>query len=260
VMSSASSAVTCTSVYTDSEPGRPHDPDYVPGPIYPNYIPLEDEHVFLVEEQPLPPVDSPTAESTGACYTTGARIIVWLQASISLPPEAKVERLLAMPTPPPSPPISLSQPSAGECLARCMAPPAHSSPPLVPSLLLPSSGCPTQIQTLSSKYEVGESSTARPTRGNTWVDPERKFLVDTYDRGRWSTILGYRAFAEQNMEHVTHDFYAFTRETDQGILRPRSQMQQAEMVELRETNRRHQAYIVETLHVMRDMRREMGDM
>ncbi|GKG04370.1 hypothetical protein Tco_0314757, partial [Tanacetum coccineum] len=47
-----------------------------------------------------------------------------------------------MTTPSPSPPISLSPPSAGELLARCMAPPAHSS------LLLPSSGCLTQIQTL----------------------------------------------------------------------------------------------------------------
>ncbi|GJT35851.1 hypothetical protein Tco_0926270 [Tanacetum coccineum] len=41
---------------------QPHDPDYVPEPIYPEYIPLEDEHVFPVEEQPLPPVDSPTVE------------------------------------------------------------------------------------------------------------------------------------------------------------------------------------------------------
>ncbi|GJX21960.1 hypothetical protein Tco_0226405 [Tanacetum coccineum] len=98
-MSSASSAVTYTSVYTDSEPGRPvappspdyipdseepqtppvpqdederepmfiqpHDPDYVPEPIYPEYIPLEDEHEFPAEEQPLPPVVSPTAESPG---------------------------------------------------------------------------------------------------------------------------------------------------------------------------------------------------
>ncbi|GKF04900.1 hypothetical protein Tco_0035568, partial [Tanacetum coccineum] len=38
---------------------------YVPEPIYPEYIPLEDEHVFSVEEQPLPLVDSPTAESPG---------------------------------------------------------------------------------------------------------------------------------------------------------------------------------------------------
>ncbi|GJT37287.1 hypothetical protein Tco_0937152 [Tanacetum coccineum] len=126
-MSSASSAVTYTSVYTDSEPGRvfwgadeeifdggvprvivlgydglpmqpvappspdyipgpedpqtppvpqdederepmfvqAHDPDYVPEPIYPEYIPLEDEHEFPAEEQPLPPIDSPTAESPG---------------------------------------------------------------------------------------------------------------------------------------------------------------------------------------------------
>ncbi|GKE57204.1 hypothetical protein Tco_1496389, partial [Tanacetum coccineum] len=99
VMSSASSAVTYTSVYTNSEPERPvaplssdylpdskepqtppvpqdedehepmfiqpHDPDYVPEPMYPEYIPLEDEHKFLAEEQPLPPIVSPTAESPG---------------------------------------------------------------------------------------------------------------------------------------------------------------------------------------------------
>ncbi|GKE54147.1 hypothetical protein Tco_1489303, partial [Tanacetum coccineum] len=90
---------TYTSVYTDSEPGRvfwgvdeeisdggppqvivygydgphmqpvaPPSPDYIPGPKEPQtplYIPLEDEHVFPVEEQPLPLVDSPTAESPG---------------------------------------------------------------------------------------------------------------------------------------------------------------------------------------------------
>ncbi|GKE83961.1 hypothetical protein Tco_1557703, partial [Tanacetum coccineum] len=126
-----------------------------------------------------------------------------------------------MPTPSPSPPISLSPPSTGERLARCTAPSAHSSPPHVPSPLLPSSGCPTQIQilriastqalidvvtatlpspplpplppslyisppvdhrddvpeselppckrlclsTLGSRYEIKESSTARPIRG-----------------------------------------------------------------------------------------------
>ncbi|GJW67295.1 hypothetical protein Tco_0121719 [Tanacetum coccineum] len=257
-MSSASSAVTYTSVYTDSEPGRvfwgadeeisdggiprvivlgydglpmqpvappspdyipgpedpqtppvpqdederepmfiqAHDPDYVPEPIYPEYIPLEDEHELPAEEQPLPPVDSPTTESPeyvtesdpeedpeeyeddetedgpvdylmdggddgddddgdsssdvlasskvrrGLDITIGARITVRPQASISLPPEVDVERLLAMTT------LSPSPPSAGERLARCTAPPAHSSPPPVPLALLPSSGCPTQIQIL----------------------------------------------------------------------------------------------------------------
>ncbi|GKG22184.1 hypothetical protein Tco_0387487, partial [Tanacetum coccineum] len=36
----------------------------------------------------------------------------------------------------------------GECLVRSMAPPTHASPPPMPSPLLPSSGCLTQIQTL----------------------------------------------------------------------------------------------------------------
>nr|GEY78748.1 hypothetical protein [Tanacetum cinerariifolium] len=44
---------------------QPHDPDFVPEPIYPEYIPLEDEHILLAEEQPLPPVVLPTTESPG---------------------------------------------------------------------------------------------------------------------------------------------------------------------------------------------------
>ncbi|GKF05678.1 hypothetical protein Tco_0036346 [Tanacetum coccineum] len=43
---------------TASSSGRgiqAHDPNYVPEPIYPEYIPLEDDHEFLAEEQPLPP-------------------------------------------------------------------------------------------------------------------------------------------------------------------------------------------------------------
>nr|GEW45033.1 hypothetical protein [Tanacetum cinerariifolium] len=42
---------------------QPHDPDFMPEPIYPEYIPLEDEHVLPVEEQLLPLVVSPTTES-----------------------------------------------------------------------------------------------------------------------------------------------------------------------------------------------------
>ncbi|GKD70661.1 hypothetical protein Tco_1324751 [Tanacetum coccineum] len=290
-----------------------HDPDYVPEPIYPEYIPLEDEHEFPAEEQPLPPVDSPTAESPGYVtesdpeedpeeyeddetedgpvdypidggddgddddgdssrddavpadepvsppegtepvipppstdITIGARITVRPQASISLPPEAEVERLLAMTTPSPSPPISLSSPSVGEQLARCMASPAHSSPPPMPSPLLPSSGCPTQIQTLriastqtlinavtaalpspplpplppslyipppvdrrddipeseqpphkrlclstlGSRYEIEESSTARPTRDR-GVDYGFVSTVDAEARQKGISEVGY---------------------------------------------------------------------
>ncbi|GJW89756.1 hypothetical protein Tco_0167309 [Tanacetum coccineum] len=320
-MSSASSAVTYTSVYTDFEPGRvfwgaddeeitdggiprvivygydglpiqpvappspdyipdsedpqtppvpqdedehepmfiqPHDPDYVSEPIYPEYIPLEDEHVFLVEEQPLPLVDSPTAESPGyvtesdpeedpeeyedeetedgqddypvdggddgddddgnssrddammkaegeqeaedtqRCRLRSSRSLSILQASISLPPEAEVERLLAMPTPSPSPPISLSPPSVGERLARCTTPSAHSSPPPVPSPLLPSSGndIPESEQpprkrlclsTLGSRYEgINEVGYGIRELGNR----QRQFLNSTYDHDRYGLTAG----------------------------------------------------------------------
>ncbi|GKD22046.1 hypothetical protein Tco_1223749 [Tanacetum coccineum] len=490
-MSSASFAVTCTSVYTDFEPGRvfwgadeevfdggsprvivlgynglpmqpPHDPDYVPEPIYPEYIPLEDEHEFPVEEQPLPPVVSPTAESPGYVVesdleedpeeyeddetedglvdypmdggddgddddgdsygddaddededeedeeeeehlapadstvvvpivelvsppkgtepvipppstnitTIGARITVWLQASISLPPEAEVERLLAMPTPPLSPLISLSPPYAGERLARCMAPSARSSPPPVPSPLLPSSGCPTQIQTLKitftqalvdavtaalpspplppslyipppvdrrddipeserpprkrsclfalgSRYEVGESSIARPTGGR-GIDYGFVRTLDAEERRRGIREVGYgirdtwvdlaeaipeiapMTVGEVNTrvtelaelhEHDTQDLYALLEDAQDSRTRISQRVimdsqrvdllmgdrmtlqetavhfklqthreQQAEMAKLRETDRRRQAQMVETLRVMRDMRREMGDM
>ncbi|GJZ62476.1 hypothetical protein Tco_0618613 [Tanacetum coccineum] len=207
-MSSASSAVTYTSVYTDSEPGRVFwgaDEEIFDGGI-PRVIVLGYdglpmyEHVFPAGNAAnLPPVDSPTAESLGYISesnpeedpkeyedeeeedgldeedeeddkeeehlapadsaiviptgepvsppegtepvippsstdisTIGARITVRLQASISLPPEAEVERILAMttPSPSPSPPISLS------------------SPPPIPSPLLPSSAVQPSFRTL----------------------------------------------------------------------------------------------------------------
>nr|GEV76316.1 hypothetical protein [Tanacetum cinerariifolium] len=122
----------------------------------------EEEHLAPTNSAAVVPVIELVAPSEGTepvipppstdIATIGARIIVRLQASISLPSEAEVERLLAMPTPPSSLLTSLSSPSAGERLARCTAPSAHSSPPLVPSPLPQSSGCPTQIQTLRMAF------------------------------------------------------------------------------------------------------------
>ncbi|GKE62623.1 hypothetical protein Tco_1512990, partial [Tanacetum coccineum] len=155
------------------------------------------------------------------------------ETSISLPPEAEVERLLAMTTPSPSPPISLSPPSAGERLVRSITLPTHLSPLPMPSPLLPSSGCPTQIQTLRiastqalidavtaalpspslpplppslhipppvdrSRYEVRESSTARPTRGQ-GIDYGFVSTVDVEER--------VTELAELH-EHDTQDLYA----------------------------------------------------
>ncbi|GJX76762.1 hypothetical protein Tco_0323573 [Tanacetum coccineum] len=113
----------------------------------------------------------------------------------------------------------------GERLARCTTPSAHSSPPPVPSPLLPSSGCPTQIQTLRiastqalvdavtatlpspllpplppslyipppvdrSRFEVGESSTARPTRGR-GIDYRFVSTVDAEARRQGISEVGY---------------------------------------------------------------------
>ncbi|GKA07896.1 hypothetical protein Tco_0687120 [Tanacetum coccineum] len=46
------------------EPQSPPSLDFVPEPIYPEYMLLEDE-ILLAEEQPLPAAASPTADSTG---------------------------------------------------------------------------------------------------------------------------------------------------------------------------------------------------
>nr|GEW43183.1 reverse transcriptase domain-containing protein [Tanacetum cinerariifolium] len=353
-MSEASFAVTYTSVYTDSEPGRvfwgadeelsdggssrvivyrydglpmmpvappspdyipgpkepqtppapqvkdehelmfiqPHDLDFVPKPIYPEFILLEDEHILPAEEQPLPPVVSPTAESPGYVAesdpeedpkedevedglvdypidggddgdddddgnssgydaddedednedeeeeeehlapadskmvipidelvslpegtesiipppstdtaTIRVRITIRPQTFISLPPEAEVERLLAMPTPPPSPLTSLSPASAGERLARCMAPSALQSPPLPPSSYPPQpvdrrDGIPKSEQpprkrlclaTLGCMYEVEESS----TRGR-GVDYGFTDTIEAEMRHQGIRELGYR--------------------------------------------------------------------
>ncbi|GJZ74345.1 hypothetical protein Tco_0638491, partial [Tanacetum coccineum] len=347
-MSSASSAVTYTSVYTDSEPGRvfwgadeeifdggsprvivygydglpmqpvappspdyildpeepqtppvpqdederkpmfiqAHDPDYVPEPVYPEYILLEDEHMFPAEKQPLPPVDSPTAESPGyvaesdpeedpeeyeddetndgpveypmdegddrydddgnssgddaddgdedddeeeeeehLALADSAIIVPTVEpvsppegtehASISLLPEAEVERLLAITTPSPSPPILLSPPSAGEHLARIAstqalidavtaALPSPPLPPLPPSLYIPppidrrddvpESELPPRkrlcLSTLDSRYKIRESSTARPTGGR-GVDYGFVNTVDAEARRQGISEVGY---------------------------------------------------------------------
>ncbi|GJX81581.1 hypothetical protein Tco_0331062 [Tanacetum coccineum] len=248
VMSSASSAVTYTSVYTDSELGRafwgaddeeiseggiprviilgydrlpiqpvaPPSPDYIPGQRIHRHCQflrtrMSDEHEFSAKEQPLPPVDSPTAESPG--YVTKSdpeedleefeddetedgpvdypmdggddgddddgdssrddandededdeddeeeEHLALADSAIVVPvdepvfPSEGTEPVI----PPPSTDITIG--ARITRLARCMAPPAHSSP------LLPSSGCPTQFQTLrieSTQALIDAVTTALP--------------------------------------------------------------------------------------------------
>ncbi|GJR29373.1 hypothetical protein Tco_1105605 [Tanacetum coccineum] len=487
VMSSASSAVTYTSVYTDSEPGRvfwgadeeisdggiprvivlgydglpmqpvappspdyipgpedpqtppvpqdederepmfiqAHDPDYVPEPIYPEYIPLEDEHELLAEEQPLPPVDSPTAESPGYVTEsdpeedpeeyeddetedgpvdypmdggddgddddgdssrddaddedededeeeeehlapTDSAIIVHTDEPVSppegtepvIPPPSTDITIRARITVRPQASISLlpeAEENAFLVTAALPSPPLPPLPPLPPSLYIPppvdsrddipeSEQPPRKrlcLSTLGSRYETGESSTARPT-GDRRVDYGFVSTVDAEARRQGISEVGYgirdtwvdpaetvpeivpMTVGEVNTrvtelaelhEHDTHDLYALLEDaqdsrsrishrvdmdsqrvdllmgdkitlqetvwmveeeayasreawahsiglsqTQHQVHETRFQMQQAEIAALRETDRRRQAQMVKTLCVMRDMRRDMGDM
>ncbi|GJQ90404.1 hypothetical protein Tco_0001543 [Tanacetum coccineum] len=120
-----------------------------------------------------------------------------------------------MTTPSPSLPISLSPPSAGERLARIAstqalidavtaALPSPPQPPLPPSLYIP---LPVDhrdeipefeqpprkrlcLSFLGSRYEVGESSTARPTRGRR-IDYGFVSTVDAEERRQGIRDVGY---------------------------------------------------------------------
>ncbi|GJW43042.1 hypothetical protein Tco_0071841, partial [Tanacetum coccineum] len=127
------------------------------------------------------------------------------------PPRKRLRGLMAMTTPSPSPPISLSPPSAGERLARCTAPPAHSplylhiwvSNPVdiridhsafIDADDLPSSEQPPRkrlhLSTIYSRYEIGESSTARPARGQ-GIDYGFISTVDAEERRQGIRDVGY---------------------------------------------------------------------
>nr|GEX57944.1 putative reverse transcriptase domain-containing protein [Tanacetum cinerariifolium] len=282
-------------------------------------------------EPVIPPPSTDTA-------TTRARITVRIQDAISFPLEAEVNRLLAMSTPSPSPLTSLSPPSAGERLARCttlatlpsppLPPPLHMPPPVDRRDDIPETEMPPRtrlcLSTLGFRYEVRESSSARPTRGrgidygfvntldaearrreirevgygikDTWIDPietvpeiahmtvgERVDLLmedkiahqetikimedEAYDaREAWVHSIGLSQ--EVYSEIQTHQEYVYAHEfqlqTHQTQLQLQStliqtqhqlhethfQMQQIEIAELRETDRRRQAQMAETLRVI----------
>ncbi|GJU21656.1 putative reverse transcriptase domain-containing protein [Tanacetum coccineum] len=116
--------------------------DSVVAPVADHVPSSEETEPFETDESAATPPSPP------ACRTT-ARISIRPKAPILLPPEEEVERLLALPTPPPSPLISLSPPSAENALLEVM-----------------------RLTTPTSRYEVGESSTVVPrSTGGRRVDP-----------------------------------------------------------------------------------------
>ncbi|GJT37610.1 putative reverse transcriptase domain-containing protein [Tanacetum coccineum] len=275
------------------QPVAPPSPDYIPGPEDPQTPPVpQDED----EREPIRmvPVDYPMdgemmERDDGQRFigvTTDAVFRLRDQRLIIPPPSLENITIGASL---PYRPQGLPYPSTrgrGERLVRSMAPPAHSSPPPahssplpVPSPLLSSSGddIPESEQpprkrlylsTLGSRYEVGESSTARPTRGTV---PEITPMTVREVNTRVTEL------AELH-EHDTQDLYTLLEDAKDSrscisqrvdmdsqqvnlLMGDRMTLQEtAELAALRETDRRRQAQMVETLRVTRDMRREMSDM
>nr|GFB74184.1 hypothetical protein [Tanacetum cinerariifolium] len=151
----------------------------------------EEEHIVSADSTAVIPVVELVSSPEGTkpvltppsidITTTGARILVRLQASASLPSTVDVERLLDLPTPPLSPLTSLSPPFAGERLSR-LTDPITSTQALTDAVTdaLPSSSVDRRDEilesespprkrsclfTIGSRYEAGESSTTRPTEG-----------------------------------------------------------------------------------------------
>ncbi|GKD79182.1 hypothetical protein Tco_1341803, partial [Tanacetum coccineum] len=201
--------------------------------------------------------------------------IVIPNIELVFPPEgtepAEVERLLAIPTPPPSPPISLSPPSVGERLARCMASSAYSSPPHVPSPLLPSPGevgysirdtwvDPAEAVPEIAPMTVGEDSRTRISQRVT-VDSQRVNLLmgdrmtlseivliveeEAYSsREAWAHLIGLSQAVYHELQ--THRDHVYAHETQIQAHQTHLQLQgtliqtqhQAELLAMREQQRR----------------------
>ncbi|GJR22445.1 putative reverse transcriptase domain-containing protein [Tanacetum coccineum] len=205
-----------------------HNPDFVPEPMYPERDEEDDERRWRskhISFRPTPSLVIPIVELVSSpegtepiipppdITTTGARISVRLQASVSLPSTADVERLLALPTPPLSPLTSFITHSAGSCLARLRI--------TVTSI--------TFNYTIHQEFRPRDHVTA--TRDFTSSDHQTQLQLQ-------STLI----------------------QTQHQVSETRFQMQQTAMAKLRETDRGRQAQLTEALRLVRDMRREMGDM
>nr|GEZ64611.1 hypothetical protein [Tanacetum cinerariifolium] len=191
---------------------QPHDPDFVPEPTYPEYEADDEDEDDEEEQEHLAPSDSAVV------------IPIDELTSISLPPEAEVERLLAMPTPSPSPLTSLSPPYAGERLARCMAPAALPSPPLPPSSYPPphvdrrdgilESEQPSRknlcLSTLGSR-EVGYGIR------DTWIDPAEE-VPEMAPTTLEKVNTRVTELAELH-EHDTQDLYSLLEDAQDGWTR-----------------------------------------
>nr|GEX90087.1 hypothetical protein [Tanacetum cinerariifolium] len=203
-MSEASSAVTYTSF---GEPTRSYQTEPLPPVVSPTaesprYVDKSDPEEDPKEYEKDEIEDGYDADNEDEDEEEEEEITIRPHTSISLPPEAEVERLLAMPTPPPSPLTSLSPPSARERPVRCIAPPALPSPPLPPSLYPP--------PPVDRRDDIPEFE-------DTWIDPEE--AVPEIASTTLEKVNTRVTELAELQEHDTHDLYALLKDAQDSRTR-----------------------------------------
>nr|GEY80143.1 hypothetical protein [Tanacetum cinerariifolium] len=242
---------------------QPHHLDFVPEPIYPDYIPLEDEHVLSAEEQPLPLVVSPTPESPESVIpspstntaTTGARITVRLQATISFfmrGRDAETRRQ------------GIGE--VGYGIRDTWVDPTETVLEMAPMTVGEVNTRVTELvelhehdtQDLYALLKDAQDSRTRISQ-RVAMDSQRVYLLIEERIAHQETIQIVEDEAYAAREAMAHSI-GLSQAVHYEVQTHQEQMQQTEMPKLRETDRRRQTQMVETLRVMGDMRREMGDM
>nr|GEW65580.1 hypothetical protein [Tanacetum cinerariifolium] len=248
---------------------QPHDPDFVPEPIYPESRRRSEEYEDDETEDGL--VDYPMGggddgddddgdssgdedddedeEEEGEEHLALADSAVVIPtdelvsppegtepAVISFPPEAEVERLLAMPTPSPSPLTSLPLPLH-------MPPPVDHRDDILETEMPPRKRlC---LSTLGSR-EVGYGFR------DTWVDPTET-VPEIAPMTRVDLLMEDRIADQETIQIMEDEAYAAREAWAHSI-----GLSQAVYSELQ--THQEQVQMAETLRVMGDMRREMDDM
>nr|GEV12356.1 reverse transcriptase domain-containing protein [Tanacetum cinerariifolium] len=267
---------------------QPHDPDYVQEPIYPEYIPLKDEHVVSAEEQHYLLDDAEDEdeedeeeEEEEHLALANSTVVVPTAEPVSL--HEGTYRII----PPPSTNITTTRARITALIDAVTT--ALPSPPLPPPLYIPPhvdrmrSGRVLLLDRPEVEgWNMGLSDAeARRQRiievgygiRDAWINPAEAVLEVAPMTSREVNTRVTKL--DELHEHDTHDLYALLEDAQdrlsqavhyeiqthrKQVYETRFQMQHTEMTELRETNRRRQAHMVEILRVMRDMRREMVDM
>nr|GEU31256.1 putative reverse transcriptase domain-containing protein [Tanacetum cinerariifolium] len=219
-----------------------HDPDYVTKPMYPEYIPLEDEHVLSAEEQPLPPIDSPTVESSGYVAELDPK-----EDPEEYEDDEMEDGSIDYPIDGGDDGDDDDGESSGDDADNEEDEEEEHFAPIDSAIVVPA----VELAAISLLPEAEVGYGIR----DTWVDPaEAVPEIATMTMGKVKTKV--TKLAELH-EHDTQDLYALLEDAQDSRTRI---SQRAEIAELQGTDHKRQTQMVDTLRVMGDMRREMSDM